>query len=140
MANFLKLPIYRWLGAVGLMGSVTLVSGGATAIFPPQPILGTDKLIHFLVFGLIATSILRALPERMPDFYRMLIALVVTSLFGMSDEIHQSFTPGRTLDLYDWTADTLGALVATIVYNHWPRYRKVLEWKIRPTNSKASAG
>lgn len=40
------------------------------------------------------------------------IAIVVASLYGMSDEFHQHFTPGRTPDVIDWASDTLGASVA----------------------------
>lgn len=119
----------RWLGPIGLMIAVSLCSGGAVATFPPSPIIATDKLIHYLVFGLIATSILRALPKEMNAVKATLIAVILTSAFGASDEIHQGFTPGRSQDIYDWVADTLGAITACIVYLKWKQYRKVLEWR-----------
>lgn len=128
----------RWLGPIGLMIAVTLCSGGDVASLPSSPIMGTDKLIHFLVFGLIATSILRALPDKLQSFQRLLIAFILTSLFGMSDEIYQSFTPGRTLDIYDWVADTLGAIIACIVYLKWKHYRQVLEWRVLPKKTRVS--
>jgi VanZ family protein len=36
----------------------------------------------------------------------------LSSLYGISDELHQSFVPGRTPDVHDWIADTWGAAVA----------------------------
>jgi VanZ family protein len=36
----------------------------------------------------------------------------VCSLYGISDEFHQSFVPGRTPDPVDWATDTAGAGVA----------------------------
>jgi VanZ family protein len=36
-------------------------------------------------------------------------ALIVASLYGMSDEFHQHFVPTRTPDIIDWGVDTLGA-------------------------------
>jgi VanZ family protein len=32
----------------------------------------------------------------------------------MSDEWHQSFVEGRTTDVFDWLADTLGASMALV--------------------------
>ena len=41
----------------------------------------------------------------------VLLAVVLISAFGVLDESVQQFTPGRSGgDLYDWIADTLGAL------------------------------
>lgn len=120
------------------MITITLVSGGTIVALPIPSFFRFDKLAHFCVFGLLATSILRSLPPGIKPFHAMLIAFAATSLFGISDELHQSMTPGRTLDLYDWTADTAGALVAAIAYTSWPRYRKVLEWRIVSSKAKIS--
>jgi len=40
------------------------------------------------------------------------LTIAAASLFGASDECHQSFTPGRQADVFDWLADTLGACLA----------------------------
>jgi VanZ family protein len=39
----------------------------------------------------------------------LLLALSLASLYGATDEFHQSFVPGRSADVLDWLADTLGA-------------------------------
>jgi VanZ family protein len=38
------------------------------------------------------------------------------SLYGVSDEIHQAFVPGRSSDVLDWMADTAGTLVALYLF------------------------
>ncbi|MDI6828677.1 MAG: VanZ family protein, partial [Armatimonadota bacterium] len=43
---------------------------------------------------------------------RYLQALGIAALYGVTDEYHQSFVPGRRCELYDWMADVLGAAVA----------------------------
>jgi VanZ family protein len=43
------------------------------------------------------------------------VSLVLSSLYGVSDEFHQSFVPGRTPDVHDWMADTWGAAMAILV-------------------------
>lgn len=120
----------KWIGPVFLMATIFTFSGQANPNVPLPSFIGFDKLGHLLVFGLLATSILRSLPDFLKPFHAFLIAWVATSLFGIADELHQSTTPGRTLDLYDWTADTLGAFIASFVYLYWPRYRKWLEWRV----------
>jgi hypothetical protein len=39
----------------------------------------------------------------------MWTALAVASAYGITDELHQAFVPGRTADPLDWSLDTLGA-------------------------------
>jgi VanZ family protein len=38
-----------------------------------------------------------------------LVSTVFCSLYGISDEWHQSFVMGRYFDIGDWLADTSGA-------------------------------
>lgn len=86
-------------------------------------VAGEDKVVHFFVFGLLATLLART------DWTagRPWLAVLLTSLYGLFDEAHQAFTPGRFVDVADWVADTLGAIVAVTVYTKWTAYRRLLE-------------
>ena len=42
----------------------------------------------------------------------MIFSVLFCFFYGMSDEWHQSFVPGRDADWLDLAADTLGALIA----------------------------
>jgi len=99
-----------------------------------------DKLAHFLVFGLVATAILRTPKLRNLSWRSLSIAVLITSAYGACDEFRQSFTPGRSVEFADWVADTLGAIVAVTVYARWHGYRRWLESPIprRRKNSSAS--
>lgn len=44
------------------------------------------------------------------------MAVGITSLYGLSDEFHQFFTPHRTVDVFDWLADTTGAIAAGFLW------------------------
>ncbi|MDR2479869.1 MAG: VanZ family protein [Treponema sp.] len=82
----------------------------------PQPpgIFGSDKLQHVLVYAALAfTAGLWAPPhfwKRRP-ITALLLAALVSSAYGALDEVHQYHVPGRTCDIQDWLADTLGAFV-----------------------------
>jgi VanZ family protein len=89
-----------------------------------------DKLAHFLVFGLIATSILRTPKLKNLSARSLIIAALLTSIYGACDEFRQSLTPGRSVEFADWLADTMGAIIAVTVYAYWSGYRKLLEWRV----------
>ncbi len=96
-----------------------------------------DKLAHFLVFGLLATSILRTPKLRACHWQHLIVAAALTSGYGAFDEFRQSLTPGRSVEFADWTADTAGAIVAVIVYRRWRLYRTALEWRPRKRDLSA---
>lgn len=94
-----------------------------------------DKFGHFGVYGLLGTLVCRT----RPGWRAGLWALLAVSAYGASDEWHQSFVPGRSTDVLDWTADTLGALLAIALYKGWFWYRRWLEtplWRRQPRIEK----
>jgi len=44
----------------------------------------------------------------------------------MSDEFHQSFTPHRSVDVFDWMADTAGAVAAGFL---WQKITRIVHIK-----------
>jgi len=109
-----------WFWPLALATTIVFASGGEVA---SPAIVGIDKVAHFGLFGLLAMLVVRnGFPPR-----RAWIAVAMVSLFGLTDEWHQSFTPGRYVEIADWVADTLGAIVAVMVYVRWPRVRGWLE-------------
>jgi VanZ family protein len=111
----------RW-GYALTLAMVIVVASGRSSVAAPD-IVDIDKVAHFAVFGLLATLVARAgFAES-----RMGWAVLIVSLFGLTDEWHQSFTPGRTVEVYDWFADTLGAITAVALYRYLGWYRGILE-------------
>jgi VanZ family protein len=84
---------------------------------PPWPHI--DKLLHLCVYGLLGALVCRALStiETLnASKWRLLVcAVLLTSLYGLSDEWHQSFVPGRDASAADLLADFTGALVGSAV-------------------------
>ncbi len=70
--------------------------------FDLHSISNLDKLVHAVFYGIFAFFIFGA-------SRRYLLTLVIASLYGVTDEFHQSFIAGRDSDVWDWVADTVGA-------------------------------
>jgi VanZ family protein len=109
-------------GAVALMIGLFALSSQA---LPPAPVSipGLDKIMHATVYGLLGWLLLMAMKR---DQDRLLPrhlagAVALASLYGMTDELHQYFVPGRDADPLDWCADTVGALVAVTLASAWTR-------------------
>ncbi len=104
-----------------MAATIFLASSRSTVAAPG--VSNFDKIAHFSVYGLLATLLVRL--GRGPR--AVWLALLATSLYGVSDEWHQSFVPGRSCEVADWMADTLGAVLALTLYAGWPWYRSRLE-------------
>jgi VanZ family protein len=127
---------YGWAWPLGFAATI-VVESSQSRVVVPAGIWQGDKVVHFLAFGLLATVTLRALRLESAR-WRAVVAVVVVSLFGASDELHQHFTPGRSCEVFDWLADTLGAGVAVALYLLWPAWRRLLEMRPRETKTDTS--
>ena len=74
-----------------------------------------DKILHVCEYSLFAFLICRAVKNQnhMQGIARFAIIFTIlcASAYAASDEFHQSFVPGRTMDVFDWLADTIGAFI-----------------------------
>ena len=68
--------------------------------------------MHAVAFGLLASLIVCPLlfVHKMTLLKACFGAFLFSSLYGFSDEVHQYFIPARQADIYDWMADTAGAM------------------------------
>lgn len=75
---------------------------------------GSDKVAHFGVYFILGVLTWRALavPRGMKA---LLAALAAMYVFGLVDEVHQAFVPGRDASVFDWMADLLGATAGLVL-------------------------
>jgi len=74
-----------------------------------------DKLYHagaYSIMGLLAWRAFKSFLD-LPIILAML-SIAFCSLYGLSDEWHQSFIMGRESEVADWVADTSGAFMAVM--------------------------
>ncbi|MEJ2154974.1 MAG: VanZ family protein [Desulfobacteraceae bacterium] len=83
----------------------------------------SDKLLHLTAYAILAFLFCRAFNStgRWRNRRRMvfLFGVVAATLYGMSDEWHQSFVPGRFAEIGDAMADFAGSLVGSWIYLHY---------------------
>ena len=76
---------------------------------------GADDLIGY---GMLAGFLVRAFAGgrlRGVTWARGMVAVVLATLYGVSDEFHQLFVPGRSADRYDVLADCMGATAGAAI-------------------------
>ena len=107
------------------------MASGQSNVASPK-MVDFDKAAHFAVFGLLATLVARA------GFRgnRIWWAVLIVSLFAFTDEWHQGSTPGRYMEVYDWVADTLGAITAVALYRYATWYCLLLEKPLFRRNAR----
>lgn len=83
----------------------------AAPVFGPETDI-VNVAAHFTEYLVFGALLLLAAHRTWPALgWRrlILIAIVLASLYAVTDEFHQSFVPGRMCDPADWLTDTLGA-------------------------------
>ena len=110
------LAALSWAGLIFYLSSQPSIE--TPSLFP-----GQDKLFHLMAFGILGLLTMGALQAShggYPTRQVWLVALAVM-LYGILDEFHQYFVPGRSADVYDVLADAIGGLLGA-----WAMY-----WLVR---------
>ena len=87
-----------------------------TAIFGTMPKENTIRtLAHFCEFaglGFIFTNFIFSFKNKP----KPLLSALSSSLYALTDEIHQYFVPGRACQFSDWFVDTCGVVLGVAVF------------------------
>ena len=98
------------------MAAIFVLSNQST--IPHLPVGLSNYTGHFIGYGLLGGLALRAFADARWQGVHAGSAwrgIVFASLYGITDEFHQSFVTGRTSTVDDWIADTAGAAVAVLL-------------------------
>jgi VanZ family protein len=122
------LPPLAWMGFIYFLSDQP-ASGyarfkGALDFLPWR-----QELVHVALYFVLTLLIARLaamafLGRGAADLYKLAaIAVLFSVLYGIMDEIHQRYVPGRNPSLVGIIADTLGAIVAASLWVTWARWR-----------------
>ena len=116
----IKKFVLKWGPAVVVMGLIFLFS--SIHMKPPKFSVEPFKLIkefvllkggHLLGYALLALALRRGL--RLRGWKGVASTMGCALLFALSDELHQSFVPGRSARLIDVGIDLLGAVLGLVI-------------------------
>ena len=118
--------IYRLVPMIVVMGTIFFLSHQPGDSLYVLPVPGFDKLAHMAIYGALAAAVLYAFHSAKNKSKDSAVSLVLVTvciciLYGIGDEYHQSFIPGRFASFADILADALGAVVVTAIWFLWNR-------------------
>ncbi|MDD5155722.1 MAG: VanZ family protein [Candidatus Omnitrophica bacterium] len=106
------LVLLLWLGVIFYFSS--LPGKDIPALFPLQ-----DILFHAVTYAVLAYLFIRALKNTCPGLARpklILFTFVFGVIYGLSDEFHQSFVPGRQASAFDLFVDSVSCFIGSFFY------------------------
>lgn len=112
------LPVVLWAGVIFAFSSFP--TGTATEIKWQDFVI--KKSAHVIEYAILSVLLYRAFVNiGIAKGKALVLAVIISSLYGMTDEFHQSFTPGREPHFRDVIFDTIGASAAALII-----------WKVLP--------
>ncbi len=118
MARVIKYFLYYWFPVFIYCVLIFLQSSYPSPETVPD-VPHMDKFLHFVVYGILGILFFRAYCTlRIKNNVNLLIIISILSsgLYGISDELHQYFVPYREAELMDVLADLLGSIGGVAVY------------------------
>lgn len=116
--TFIDTAFARIIPAAVVMSTIWWLSDRQSLPQPPGLSMQVwSVLAHLGLFGLLGLTIWWALGlnSRLLDRERSWYAIGIATAYGLLDEYHQSFVPGRDPSAMDVLVDFIGALLAVLV-------------------------
>jgi len=95
---------------------------------PPSYIeeTGFDKIQHVIEYSVLGFFVLGSFVDR-NNVKIILLVSIICSLYGITDEIHQFFVPGRYFSVLDMVANSVGAVVGILTLRYYKKLRSVFK-------------
>ncbi|MDQ0339814.1 VanZ family protein [Caldalkalibacillus uzonensis] len=117
---------WRWIPAIAWMGLIFYLSSRTgeeiQSMFPMFDRLDWGHFVAYFILGLAYWFALQG--YALNEWKRKGWAVLLSFCYGVSDEIHQAFVPGRHPDPLDVVNDVLGATLAMLMVYGWRKWRK----------------
>ena len=101
------LPVFLWAVVIFALSSIQQITVAEFFLWD----FAAKKVAHLGEYAVLYALILRAIEKK------WVLSFFLTMIYAMSDEIHQSFVPGRTASILDFGIDLSGANLAA--YTIW---------------------
>ncbi len=121
---------WNWPLGLALLCMAAIFWGSSRTSLPAMmfPVGHIDKLYHGIAYAILGWLLAGGFSYWLKSSYWVVwSATVVGALYGFSDELHQSFVPGRDASGGDLIADAIGAFVGAMLWWigwRWAQRRK----------------
>ncbi|MBM9616205.1 VanZ family protein [Desulfobulbus rhabdoformis] len=117
--------ILRMVPLFMVMGGIFYLSHQPGSTLHLPEFYSSDKLLHMLAYAILGGAYLLGLKPFWRERFPFVVGstLVLCLVYGLLDEYHQSFIPGRSVSGGDVAADFLGGVMAVLLLFAW---RKIL--------------
>jgi VanZ family protein len=89
-------------------------------------------------YGVLCVLLARSLvPPRVTTWKRALLLTTLVTAYGITDEYHQLFVPGRNASGWDILADGLGGFLAALMLFWWDRRTMKISQHVLPDEKNA---
>ncbi len=115
----------RWAPAILWMALIFILSAQpGLRISPDASVDGPVRhAVHVAMYAVLAFLLVRAMSGVTWPAVGAL-AVVIATLYGVTDELHQSMVPERNGNPTDVVLDAAGAVLGVAVARWWPRVRR----------------
>jgi len=109
--------------AIFILSSIPTISLPAHYYDLPNP----DKLAHtalFFGFGILLCLSFHSVSNPETSERAILYSFIIGITYGVLDEVHQHFVPGRYASLIDVGFNSLGIIIAIVIFWLYDKWRK----------------
>lgn len=120
----MKENLQRYGPAIAWVILLFILSSIPNLAFPVRFFGWDDKIHHALAYMPLGFLLLRGIVGK-GEYRRQALGLAICigALYGISDEIHQHFVPGRFMDWTDAAADAVGVTLGSGIFAKWRAYQ-----------------
>jgi hypothetical protein len=104
------LLLYFWAALLAIVVVGELLPGHSKPVAYLSDLRLSDGVLHFSTYAILAIIPTTALPAATTA-----VCLITTEITGIALEIGQTFVPGRSGDVHDVWANTMGVLIGTAI-------------------------
>ena len=108
---------------LAMLGGIFYLSHQPSLEVIPPLFQHQDKVLHAGMYFLLSVSMI-VNRDLCRGFYPLPIIFILGLIYAVSDEIHQSFVPGRDCSAGDLLADIVGLSIGLSVYLQYRRRHK----------------
>jgi len=94
---------------------------------------GFDKIQHVIEYSILGFFVLGSFANR-NNVKIILLVIIICSIYGIVDEIHQFFVPGRYFSVLDMVANSVGVVIGILILRYYKELGNILR-NLRNENS-----